>query len=223
MLLEEIKETFKLKKLPRRIECFDVAHLAGKEIVAARVVAADGTIQREDGLVWEFENLSETAALAAAVRERLRLLPAKKDAPDLLVVDGAKPQINAVIKVLEEFILKNLAIIGAVKPPMSHNQISHFLDAQDLRTKFDRRSNAMNFLQTLRDAAHTLANETHRELHSLVQIFVNNDSAPHVKYLRVPTRYAERGGNAEDLSPIRSLTQTGKIILKTKSKNKIGK
>jgi excinuclease ABC subunit C len=222
-LLEEIKETFKLKKLPRRIECFDVAHLAGKEIVAARILAAEGTIQREDGLVWEFENLSETAALAAAIRERLRLLPAKKDALDLLVVDGAKPQINAVIKVLEEFNLKNLTVIGAVKPPKSHNQISHFLNAQDSRIQFDRRSSAMNFLQTLRDAAHTLANETHRELHSLVQIFVNNDSTPHVKYLRVPTRYAERGGNAEDLSPIRSLTQTGEIILKTKSKNKIGK
>jgi hypothetical protein len=75
----------------------------------------------------------------------------------------------------------------------------------------------MNFLQSLRDASHTLANETHRELHSLVQIFVNNEHSPQVKYLLVPTRYAERGGNAEDLSPIRSLTQAGEIILKTES------
>ena len=74
-LLEEVKRLFNLRKPPRRIECFDVAHLAGKEIVAARVIAVDGILQREDGLVWEFENLSETAALAAAVRERLRLLP----------------------------------------------------------------------------------------------------------------------------------------------------
>ena len=217
-LLEEVKSLFKLRKLPRRIECFDVAHLAGKEIIAARVVALDGIVQSEDGLVWEFENLSETVALARAVRERLRLLPQKKDAIDLLLVDGAKPQINAVIKVLEEFDLKNLVVIGAVKPPKNHNQISHFLDAQNSRIEFKLRSNAMNFLQTLRDAAHALANETHRELHSLVQIFVNNDGAPHVKYLLVPTRYSERGGNAEDLSPIRSLTQAGEVILKTKRK-----
>ena len=217
-LLEELRATFKLRKMPRRIECFDVAHLAGKEIVASRILAADGTIQRADGLVWEFENLSETAALAAAVRERLRLLPEKTDAPDLLLVDGAKPQINAVLKVLEECSLKELTVVGAVKPPKAHYQISHFLSSKDSRIEFDSRSDAMNFLQTLRDAAHTLANETHRELHSLVQIFSNNDGAPHVKYLLVPTRYAERGGNAEDLSPIRSMTQAGEVILKTKSR-----
>jgi len=216
--LDEIKGLFGLKKIPRRIECFDVAHLAGKEIVAARVLATGGVLQKEDGLVWEFENLSETAALAAAVRERLRLLPSKKDTPDLLMVDGAKPQINAVKKILEEFDLKNLAVIGAVKPPRSHNQISHFLTAKNTRIDFDKRSRAMNFLQILRDASHTLANETHRELHSLVHIFRDNDNAPHVQYLLVPTRYAERGGNAADLSPIRSLTQAGEIILKTKSK-----
>ena len=219
VLLEELKQIFNLRKLPRRIECFDVAHLAGKEIVASRVAAVDGVLQREDGLVWEFENLSETAALAAAVRERLRLLPTKKDALDLLIVDGAKPQIGAVKKILAEFDLKNLLVVGAVKPPKAHDRISHFLTTKDARVEFDRRSKAMNFLQNLRDAAHTLANETHRELHSLVQIFKNNDDAPQVKYLLVPTRYAERGGSAEDLSPIRSLTQAGEIILKTKSRS----
>lgn len=217
-LLEEIKKLFKMRRMPRRIECFDVAHLAGREIVAARVVAVGGVLQREDGLVWEFENLPETAALAHAVRERLRLLPAKKDLPDLLVVDGAKPQINAVKKILEEFDLEFLTVVGAVKPPKSHNRISHFLTTKDARIEFERHSKAMNFLQSLRDAAHRLANETHRDLHSLVQIFVHNETAPQVKYLLVPTRYAERGGAAADLSPIRSLTQAGEIILKTKNR-----
>jgi excinuclease ABC subunit C len=216
--LDEIKILFDLKRIPCRIECFDVAHLAGKEIVAARVLAIDGVMQKEDGLVWEFENLPETVALAAAVGERIRLLPSKKDLPDLLMVDGAKPQISAVKRILEEFNLHNLTVISAVKPPRAHNQISHFLTPQNARIDFNKRSRAMNFLQTLRDAAHTLANETHRELHSLVQIFAVNENAPQVKYLLVPTRYAERGGNAADLSPIRSLTQAGEIILKTKNK-----
>ena len=217
-LTVQIKSLFKMRRLPRRIECFDVAHLAGKEIIGSRIVAVDGVMRRDDGLVWEFENLSETAALAAAVRERLRLLPWKKELPDLLLIDGAKPQINAVIKVLEEFELKNIIVLGAVKPPKAHNQISHFLTNKSVEIAFDRSSKAMNFLQSMRDAAHTLANETHRELHSLVGIFKNNDSAPHVQYLLVPTRCAERDGEANDLSPIRSLTQAGKIILKSRNK-----
>ena len=217
-LTEQIKSLFKMRRLPRRVECFDVAHLAGKEIIGSRIVAVDGVMRKDDGLVWEFENLSETAALAAAVRERLRLLPSKKELPDLLLIDGAKPQINAVIKVLEEFELKNIIVLGAVKPPKAHNQISHFLTNKSVEIAFDRSSKAMNFLQSMRDAAHTLANETHRELHSLVGIFKNNDSAPHVQYLLVPTRCAERDGEANDLSPIRSLTQAGEIILKSRNK-----
>ncbi len=216
-LLEEIKLIFKMRRLPRKIECFDVAHLAGKEIVGSRVAAADGVLQIDDGLVWEFENLSETAALAAAVRTRLTLLPSAKNLPDLLVIDGAKPQLDAVKTVLDEFNLKNITVIGAVKPPKAHNQISHFLTAKNV-VEFDARSKGLYFLQHLRDAAHRLANETHRELHSLTQIFKNNDTAPHVQYLRVPTRYAERDGGASDLSPIRALTQAGELTLKTKLK-----
>ena len=214
----ELKEIFNLKKNPRRVECFDVAHLAGKEIVASRVVAIEGVLQKDDNLVWEFEHLAETAALGAAVFERLRLLPSKKDLPDLIIVDGGKSQVNAAVKVLRSLEISNIDVIGAVKPPKAHNQISHFLTANSARIEFERRSKAMNFLQTLRDAAHTLANETHRQLHSLVQIFANNQNSPHVKYLLVPTRYSERSGNAEDLSPIRSLKQSGEIILKTQRK-----
>ncbi len=218
-LLLELKKIFKLKKIPRRIECFDVAHLAGKEIVAARIAAIDGVLHKEDDLVWEFENLSETAALAEAVRERLRLLPDKGKLPELLIIDGSKAQINAVGKVLKELDLINIFVVGAVKPPKAHNRISHFLTGNNTRIEFSPHSEALNFLQNLRDASHNLANETHRRLHSLVQIFKNNETTPRIQYLLVPTRYAERGGNAEDLLPIRSMTQAGEIILKTRRKS----
>lgn len=216
----EIKRLFNLKTVPQRIECFDVAHLAGKEIVASRITAIDGKLQREEDLVWEFENMSETAALAAAVETRIKLLAKEETLPEIILIDGGTAQINAVLRVLKKFNLKNLNIVGAVKPPQAHNRISHFLTAEKERIEFEKRSEVMNFFQTLRDAAHTLANETHRKLHSLVQIFKNNENAPQIKYLLVPIRYAERGGNADDLTPIRSITQAGEIILKTKSKKR---
>ena len=114
------------------------------------------------------------------------------------MIDGAKPQINAVKRVLDEFDLKNITVVGAVKPPKAHSQISYFLTTKDVRVEFEKRSGAMNFLQSLRDAAHNLANETHRELHSLVGIFKNNDTAPRVQYLLVPTRFAERDGRQDE-------------------------
>ncbi len=216
-LADELKTLFNMRRKPRRVECFDVAHLAGREIVASRVIAVDGVLIKEQGLVWEFENLSEIASLASSVGERLRLLPDKKDLPDLILIDGGKAQISAVGKILREFDLKNISVIGAVKPPKAHNRIAYFLTSNNEKIAFDPKSRSHNFLQNLRDAAHDLANETHRRLHSLMQIFKNNDSAPRVQYLLVPTRFAERDGNAEDLSPIRSLTQSGEMILRKKT------
>ncbi|HEX8737639.1 MAG TPA: hypothetical protein VF721_20065 [Pyrinomonadaceae bacterium] len=213
----ELKEIFGLKNALRRIECFDVAHLAGKEIVAARVSGKDGKLAGDEDIVWQFENLSETESLAESVRERLKLLPARAGLPDLILLDGGKPQLNAVRKVLRQFDLEDLPVASAVKPPKQHGRISHFLtNFGDAKIDFDARSPAMNFLQKLRDEAHALSNRTHREVHSLVQIFDRRTApdAPKVQLLLVPTRYAARGGQAEDLAPIRSLNQSGEILFK---------
>ncbi|HEX8246734.1 MAG TPA: hypothetical protein VF599_01005 [Pyrinomonadaceae bacterium] len=222
----ELKEIFNLKNAPRRVEGFDVAHLAGKEIVAARVVggSADGKLARDEDIVWQFENLSETESLAESVRERLKLLPARAALPDLILLDGGKPQLNAVKKVLQQFGLEDLPLVAAVKPPKQHDKVSHFLTNRGAaKIDFNSRSPAMNFLQKLRDEAHALSNRTHREVHSLVQIFDRRtiSGAPQVQLLLVPTRYAARGGQAGDLSPIRSLNQSGEILFKSK-KNQSG-
>ncbi len=216
----ELKEIFNLKNAPRKIECFDVAHLAGKEIVAARVVGKDGKSAMDEQIVWQFENLSETESLAESVRERLKLLPSRTDVPDLILLDGGKAQLNAVRKVLPEFGLEDLPLVAAVKPPKQHGKVSHFLtDSGAAKIEFNSRSQAMNFLQKLRDEAHALSNQTHREVHSLVQIFKQrlvSDNAPKVRLLLVPTRYAARDGQAGDLSPLRSLNQSGEVLFKTK-------
>ncbi len=214
-ILRELKKIFFLRKMPKRIECFDVAHLAGSEIIAARVAAIEGKIEANEEMVWDFENLSETAALAEAVRDRLILLADEENFPDLIAVDGGKPQISQVQKVLDELNLKKIPLVGIVKPPNAHNQVSHFLKGAK-KINFDKRSAAMNFLQNLRDKAHELSNTTHRKMHSLVQIFetkTKDSSVPHVQHLLVPMRFTERNGNAEDLQPIRALDQSGKLLL----------
>jgi excinuclease ABC subunit C len=215
----ELKAIFNLKTAPRHVECFDVAHLAGKEIVAARVVARAGKTEKDEDIVWQFENLSETESLAESVRERFRLLASFADLPDLILLDGGKPQLSAVKKVLEAFGLKDLPLVAAVKPPRQHGKISHFLtNLSGEKIAFNARSDAMNFLQKLRDEAHALSNQTHREVHSLVQIFdrAEASAAPKVQLLLVPTRYAARGGQAEDLAPIRALNQAGEVLFKAK-------
>lgn len=211
-----LQNEFQLKTAPNMIECFDVAHLAGEAIVGARILAIDFTILKDAEIVWQFENLSETESLARSVFERLKVLPSRKTLPDFILLDGGKPQIGAVRKILSNTDFAKIALVGAVKPPQRHNEIDHFWLESGAKILFDKRSTAHQFLKQLRDAAHALANSTHRTVHSLGSIFNETSSTPKVLPLHVPLRLTERGGEADDLQPLRSLNQSGELLYKTK-------
>lgn len=211
-----LQNEFSLKNLPHRIECFDVAHLAGEAIVGARVLAVDGEILKDREIVWQFENLSETASLAQSVSERLKILPSRNHLPAFILLDGGKPQLSAVRKVLAETKFPRIKIIGAVKPPKHHTEIDYFLPENGEKVLFDKTNPAHQFLKQMRDAAHTLANSTHRTIHSLATIFAENSNAPKIQLLHVPLRFTERGGFADDLQPLRSLNQAGELIYESK-------
>lgn len=216
----ELQKIFQFSSAPSVLECYDTAHLGGKSIVTARVVGRRGNISSEDDFVWQFENLSETGALAEALRQRFKLLPESENLPEVILLDGGKPQMSAAQKVFDEFGINSVQLIAAVKPPAQHAKISHFLSTQSReKITFDASSAAMNYLQKLRDAAHKLSNETHRRQHSLASIFYENRSAdaPQILYLLVPQRFAAPHGAAEHLSPLRAFDNYGELLLKTKS------
>ena len=215
-MAEILQTEFSLKNLPRRIECFDVAHLAGKAIVGARVLAVEGEILKDEEIVWQFENLSETESLARSVVERLKILPSKKSLPDFILLDGGKPQIGAVRKILAETNFAKIKLVGAVKPPKRHAEIDYFLSEDGTKILFDAQNIAHQFLKRVRDETHSLANSTHRNVHSLATIFSENSNAPQVQLLHVPIRFTERGGAAEDLQPLRALNQAGELLYKSK-------
>lgn len=215
-LLGNLRSGFNLQNLPRRIECFDVAHLAGEAIVAARVLAVDLNLQNEDEIVWQFENLSETESLARGVAERLRILPSAENLPAFFLLDGGRPQISAVRKILTQTEFLNLTLVGAVKPSKRHAEIAYFLLESGARIAFDKQNAAHQFLQKMRDAAHALANSTHRSVYSLAAILAENSNAPKIRLLHVPLRITERGGFADDLQPLRALNQAGELLYKSR-------
>lgn len=215
-ILETLQKDFSLKNSPRRIECFDVAHLAGEAIVAARILAIDAVVQKDEEIVWQFENLSETESLARSIYERLKILPSKKFLPEFILLDGGRPQISRMRKILAATPFFGIMLVGAVKPPKRHAEISHFLLENGVKVLFDERNAAHQFLKQMRDAAHKLSNTTHRDVHSLAVIFTKNSNAPKVRLLYVPLRFAERAGFADDLQPLRSLNQAGELIYKNR-------
>ena len=119
--LERLKEILSLDKLPRHIEGFDIAQLSGKYTVSSLIVFRDGnpsvkeyrhfSIKTLDGKIDDFESMRE-----ASMRRYSRLLSENAPLPDLVMIDGGKGQVNAVLGVFRALgIDKKIALVGLSK------------------------------------------------------------------------------------------------------------
>jgi excinuclease ABC subunit C len=188
-----LRKIFALPNKPSRIECFDVAHISNQNFVTATAVWENGKIRPEFSTHFVLDETSEIAAMASGVRERLK----NNSLPDLILIDGGKSQLNAVLAELEKF-GANISVISAVKPQGKHGGISHFLTFDGSKIEFIEGDRTLELLRLLRDEAHRTANELYRQLHGSRNIYETDLPL-------VPVRFDEIGGEAEDLIPIKTV------------------
>lgn len=160
-IASEIEKIFGLSKKPGRIESFDVAHISGRDFVAAQAVWAKGKFLGKDYKFWFSDEESELETLRKFIE--FRFSRDSKTFPDLVLIDGGGSHLQTALKGLENLLQRKFAVISAVKPPRQHSEISYFLMQDGTRINFDGESAAHRVLQTLRDEAHNLSNEIHRQ------------------------------------------------------------
>lgn len=172
-VLEELQEMLELPRLPVRIESFDISHLQGAENVAGLVVADNGQLNRAEYRHFRIktvEGADDFASMREAVLRRYRRqLEEAQPLPDLIFIDGGIGQVNAAASALNELDLEALPLVGLVKPPKRHNEISHLLikGREDDPVSFDPRSPALRLVQKIRDETHRIAVSYHRKRREL--------------------------------------------------------
>ncbi|MEP7075241.1 MAG: hypothetical protein ABI878_05465 [Acidobacteriota bacterium] len=159
--MEKIQIAFGLSRLPEKIEAFDAAHISEPSFSAAYSVALGGKTASGEYSFEVAAEQSELASLASIAAKRIA-----RDRPDLVVVDGGKPQMNAVLAAIGQ-LATGAQVIAAVKPKGKHSEISHFLMPEGENVLFDPSNAGHNFLKRLRDDAHFLANQVHRDLRDM--------------------------------------------------------
>ena len=102
-----------------RVEAFDHSHLQGTDIVSAMVCFVDGRPEKTLYRKYKLKN-TDHADEAASTREVIyrrysRLLKEHENLPDLILMDGAKIQIDACIDVLQNQLGLNIPVAGMVK------------------------------------------------------------------------------------------------------------
>lgn len=150
-------------KKPNRIECFDIAHLAGTNPTASMVTfvgaEADKSYYRHFK-VKQTKGNSDVDSLKEVIKRRMAHLD-DWGRPDLIIVDGGKPQVGVFIKELSN---SGIPVVGLAKrletfviPIMLNNEINF----TELKVP---RGPVLNLVQRMRDEAHRFARRLHHKL-----------------------------------------------------------
>ena len=172
-VLEELQEVLELPRFPARIESFDVSNISGAENVAGMVVCENGKMNRAEYRKFRIktvEGSNDVASMHEAVLRRYRRqLDEGKPLPDLVMIDGGKGQLGAATAALRELGLEAVPMIGVVKPPRRHNDISHLLikGREHEPVYLDSHSPVLRFMQMIRDETHRTAVAYHRKRREL--------------------------------------------------------
>jgi excinuclease ABC subunit C len=192
--LTEIEEHLNLGRTPLRIECFDISNISGTSVVASMVVFEDGMIKKSEYrrfIIDTSEGFDDTRAMHQVITRRLkRLLDDRKEneaevaelggkpskfayPPQLIVVDGGQPQVNAAQRALDELGIKDIALCGLAKR-LEEVWIPGSKDPLIL----PRSSEGLYLLQRIRDEAHRFAITFHRSRRSKVMLESVLDQIP---------------------------------------------
>jgi len=169
--LAELQAALGLEGPPKRIECYDVSHVQGTNVVSSMVVFEDGRPNKQQYRRFrakisdrndDFANMRET------LRRRFRRQVADTDAspataawpqPDLVILDGGRGQLSAGIAALSEAGLLNLPIVALAK-----EREELFLPDRPDPVVLPQRSQGLFLVQRIRDEAHRFAVTYHQKL-----------------------------------------------------------
>ena len=168
-VLGELQELLELSYFPDRIESFDISNISGAENVAGIVVFENGKAARANYrrfIIKSVEGSNDFASMNEAVFRRYkRLLAEEKPLPQLVFIDGGKGQLSAAAAAMQALDLEQIMLVGLVKPPKRHNEISHLLvyGREDQPIPFDRNSLAFRLILQIREETHKTALQFHRK------------------------------------------------------------
>jgi excinuclease ABC subunit C len=158
---DQLAEALDLERAPRRIECFDISHIQGSDVVASMVVWDGGKMKKSDYRKFIVRNgqNDDFASMREVVGRRYRRLQDEKKAmPDLVLIDGGIGQLHAAAAALEDLAIINQPLAAIAKK----EEILYALGREDEPVALDHHSPALHLVQQIRDEAHRFAVTFHR-------------------------------------------------------------
>jgi excinuclease ABC subunit C len=195
--LQELQEGLELPDAPLRVECYDISHIQGTQVVGSMVVFEDGLARKSEYRRFivrrggDGEAVDDTAAMDEVLTRRFWRYLEERDQssdvelgpdsdpgpervdpdtgrprkfaypPNLVVVDGGLPQVNAAQAALTRLGIDDVAVVGLAK-----RLEEVWVPGQEHPVILPRTSEGLYLLQRVRDEAHRFAITFHRQRRS---------------------------------------------------------
>jgi excinuclease ABC subunit C len=175
--MQDLAAILDLPELPHRIEGYDISHIQGSNAVASQVVFVDGLPAKQHYRHYKIKNPTVTsghsddfASMAEVIGRRFRKFTedpnlqrqGNPDFPDLVMIDGGKGQLSAVVAVLQEInLMEDVRVVSLAK---KREEIFQPGESNPIETNAEQPG--VQLLRRLRDEAHRFAVTFHRQQRS---------------------------------------------------------
>lgn len=158
-VLEDLRVILGIDEAPRRIEAYDISNIQGTDSVGAMVVFTNGRKDRHEYRRYRIKTVigaNDVASMAEVVERRLKY----GNYPNLILLDGARNQVNAVQEVLNRLNI-DIELWGMYKDDKHRTE---GLINQECEFKLDRSTRLYKFIAGIQEEVHNYAITYHRSL-----------------------------------------------------------
>lgn len=175
-VLNSLKQQLNLRNLPRRIECFDISNIGGKQAVGSMITFENGVPVKRRYKRYKIKTVSQSddyAMMYEVLTRRYSRAFKEDDFPDLAVIDGGKGQLGIAMKVFDELGIDKVDVVALAKSKTKYAGEKTSRQELDERVfvcgKADpivlgQESSELRLLENVRDEAHRFALAYHRKL-----------------------------------------------------------
>jgi len=175
-LLEVLKEKLRLKKIPWRIEAFDISNLQGGNPVGSMVVFENGKPNKEryrHFKIKTIEGADDTGMMYEVLFRHYQKSIEMNDLPDLVLLDGGRGQLNAGLEVLKELRIQEVDLISLAKEKtVESSRLSRTRKTEEkiFHPQYQepillgKHSPLLHLLDRIRDEAHRFAITYHKNV-----------------------------------------------------------
>ena len=169
-LLEQVQEKLNLRRVPRRIECFDISIHQGDKGVGSMVVFENGAPEKSRYRKYRIKHVEgqdDFAMMREVLMRRYTRAIEENDLPDLVLIDGGKGQLGVAVAVMQDLGIEDLDLVSIAKSRAqeggSRSPERFFVPGRSNPIILPQNAPVVHLFARIRDEAHRFAITYHRK------------------------------------------------------------